>query len=167
MGAGKSTLGKQLSEQLGCPFIDTDAYIEEKEDTTIREIFSQKGEEHFRELEEKYLEDILEDHVSSQPETLEDKANCTLVLSLGGGMVTRRACADLIDRFTYCIYLKADPELIFRRISADAASRPVLGEARGQELALTIEKLYRQREPLYRALARKTIEIGAGGSSSR
>ncbi len=159
MAAGKTTLGRELARQLGAPFIDTDAYIEEKEDRTIREIFADKGEEYFRELEEKYLEDILEEHVSQHSETLEDTANCSLVLSLGGGMVTRRACAELVDRFTYCIYLKADPELLFKRLSADPASRPMLNDAQGQELSRTIEELYRQREPLYAALAKKVIPI--------
>jgi len=159
MGAGKSTLGRQLSEQLGCPFIDTDAYIEEKEGRTVREIFAEGGEEHFRELEEKYLEDILEAHISGRPETLENSRDCTLVLSLGGGMVTRKACAELIDRFTFCIYLRADINTVLKRLEGDTSSRPMLGGTEGEELRTTIETLFRQREPLYLAIARKVIDV--------
>jgi len=159
MGAGKSTLGKQLSQQLGCPFIDTDAYIEEKEGHTVREIFAEGGEEHFRELEEKYLEDILEDHISGQPETLDNNKDCTLVLSLGGGMVTRKACAELIDRFTYCIYLRADIDTVLKRLDGNVSSRPMLSGAEGAELRSTIDTLFRQREPLYLALAKKVIDV--------
>jgi len=159
MAAGKTTLGRKLAQQLGAPFIDTDAYIEEKEDRTIREIFTDKGEDYFRELEEKYLEDILEDHISQHSETLEDTTNCSLVLSLGGGMVTRRACVELVDKFTYCVYLKVEPEILFKRLSVDSASRPMLGGAQGKELMETIEKLFRQREPLYLALAKKIIPM--------
>ena len=72
MGAGKSTIGKQLAQSIKCPFIDLDAYIEEKEGKTISEIFGEKGEGGFRELELNYLEDVLEDHIAEHPETLED-----------------------------------------------------------------------------------------------
>ncbi|MBO7764442.1 MAG: dephospho-CoA kinase, partial [Bacteroidales bacterium] len=58
MGAGKSTIGKQLAQSIKCPFIDLDAYIEEKECETISEIFGEKGEGGFRELELNYLEDL-------------------------------------------------------------------------------------------------------------
>ena len=51
MGSGKSTIGRQLSEKLGMRFIDTDTYIEQKEGMTISQIFEEKGEEYFRELE--------------------------------------------------------------------------------------------------------------------
>lgn len=159
MGAGKTTLGKQLAQQLGCPFIDTDSYIEEKEGHSVSEIFAEGGEEHFRSLEEKYLEDILENHVSGQPETLENNRDCTLVISLGGGMVTRKVCAELIDKFTYCIYLRTDIETLLKRLRNDVGTRPMLAGAEGGDLRSTIETLYRQREPLYRALARKIIDV--------
>lgn len=159
MGAGKTTLGKQLAQQLGCPFIDTDSYIEEKEGHSVSEIFAEGGEEHFRSLEEKYLEDILENHVSGQPETLENNRDCTLVISLGGGMVTRKVCAELIDKFTYCIYLRTDIDTLLKRLRNDVGTRPMLAGAEGGNLRSTIETLYRQREPLYRALARKIIDV--------
>ena len=72
MGAGKTTIGKQLAQSVKCPFVDLDAYIEEKEGKTISEIFEQSGEKGFRDMEFNYLQDILEDHIAEHPETLED-----------------------------------------------------------------------------------------------
>ena len=88
MAAGKTTMGRELSARLGAPLIDTDAYIEEREGKTISEIFAAEGESGFRRIEAECLEDILEEHISQHPETLEDMTRCTLVLSLGGGIVT-------------------------------------------------------------------------------
>ena len=83
MAAGKTTMARELSAKVGAPMIDTDAYIEEREGKTISEIFAAVGEPGFRKIEEECLEDILEEHISEHPETLEDMHRCTLVLSLG------------------------------------------------------------------------------------
>ncbi len=174
MGAGKTTIGKQLAQSIKCPFIDLDAYIEEKEGKTISEIFEASGESGFREKELNYLQDILEDHITQHPETLEDlppftpestaddapvaTRGCTIVLSLGGGIVTNPECAELISRFTYCMYIHTDIEVIKKRLSqqAEAAGRPMLGGESGDALLARIEKLYKERTPLYTRLARKT-----------
>lgn len=159
MGAGKTTTGAQLAKTLKCPFVDLDSYIEKKEGKTITEIFEEGGEASFRTLEENSLQDVLENHISEHPETLEDadapKKVCTLVLSLGGGIVTNPAAAELISRFTYCIYIKTDIETILQRLEDESSSRPMLsGEGSLRE---KIEKLYYEREPLYRSLAKKII----------
>jgi shikimate kinase len=174
MGAGKTTIGKQLAQSIKCPFIDLDAYIEEKEGKTISEIFEAVSEAGFREKELNYLQDILEDHITQHPETLDDlppftpestaddapvaTRGCTMVLSLGGGIVTNPECADLISRFTYCMYIHTDIEVIKQRLSqqAEAAGRPMLGGESGDALLARIEKLYKERTPLYTRLARKT-----------
>ena len=119
MAAGKTTMGRELSAKLGAPLIDTDAYIEEREGKTVSEIFAAEGESGFRRIEEECLEDILEEHISQHPETLEDMTRCTLVLSLGGGIVTTPGCRDLISRFTYCVYVKTDIDTILDRLSKD------------------------------------------------
>lgn len=157
MAAGKTTLGKELSAKLGAPMIDTDAYIEEKEGRTISEIFAAEGEAGFRRIEEQALEDILEEHISQNPETLEDMSRCTLILSLGGGIVTTPGCRDLISRFTYCVYVKAGLDTLLERLSKDTGGRTLL-ENRGEaSLREVIERLYHEREPLYESLARTTV----------
>ena len=123
MAAGKTTMARELSAKVGAPVIDTDAYIEEREGKTISEIFAAVGEPGFRKIEEECLEDILEEHISEHPETLEDMHCCTLVLSLGGGIVTTPGCRDLISRFTYCVYVKTDIDTIFNRLSKDTGGR--------------------------------------------
>ena len=72
MAAGKTTMARELSAKVSAPMIDTDAYIEEREGRTISEIFAAVGEPGFRKIEEEFLEDILEEHISEHPETLED-----------------------------------------------------------------------------------------------
>ena len=146
MAAGKTTMGRELSARLGAPLIDTDAYIEEREGKTISEIF-----------EAECLEDILEEHISQHPETLEDMTRCTLVLSLGGGIVTTPGCRDLISRFTWCVYVKADIDTLFDRLSKDTGGRTLLENRGGVPLRQVIERLYKEREPFYEALARTTV----------
>ena len=127
MAAGKTTVGKELSERLGAPMIDTDAYIEENEGKTISEIFEESGESGFRKIEETCLEDILEEHIAEHPETLEDKTS------------------------------KADIETLFERLSKDTGGRTLLENRGDVPLRQVIERLYKEREPFYEALARTTV----------
>lgn len=177
MASGKTTLGQQLAQSLRCDFIDLDQHIEEKEGKTVAEIFATTSEAHFRELEEKYLEDLLEEHISDNPQTLEDlpprsddsaddaaipTRNCTLVLSVGGGCVMSDLCAELLDRFTCCIYLETDFNALFARLEQpqQQENRPLIsGAAQSGQMREQIEKIFRQREPHYRKLARKTIRF--------
>lgn len=158
MAAGKTTLGRELSARLGAPVIDTDSRIEEREGKTISEIFaSEGGESGFRRIEEQCLEEILEEHISEHPETLEDMTRCSLILSLGGGIVTTPACRDLISRFTYCIYVKAGLDTLMERLSKDTGGRTLLENRGDSSLREVIERLYHEREPLYEALADTTV----------
>lgn len=176
MGAGKTTIGRQLAQSMKCQFIDLDAYIEEKEGKTISEIFQEGDEAKFRDLELNYLQDVLEEHISEHPETLSDlpphteesseddealtNRNCTMVLSLGGGIVTNPECTDLISRFTYCIYIHTHISTIKQRLLKESEGRPMLhgdnGDLEESALLNRIEKLYKERLPLYTSLARKT-----------
>lgn len=161
MAAGKTSIGKQLAESVKAPFVDLDAYIEDKENKTISEIFADGGEAAFRKLEEKYLEDLLEEHIVENPETIEDKdaptKKCTMVLSLGGGAVISPLCRDLIKHLTFCIYVKTDLNTIFNRLqsSSEKEKRPLLAESRA--LRDSLEALFYQREDYYIELADKTI----------
>ncbi len=165
MAAGKTTLGQSLGKSLGAPVIDLDAYIEEREGKDISQIFTESGEVKFREVELDCLEEVLEDHISKNPETLDDKTRCSLVLSLGGGIVMTPDCRDLISRFTYCVYLKREPEVILQHLLKDSvSSRPMLEKgmqnSEGDEqtrVRAAIETLYRERAPYYEQLADKIV----------
>ncbi len=165
MAAGKTTLGQSLGKSLGAPVIDLDSFIEQREGKDISKIFAEQGEGKFREIELDCLEQVLEDHISENPETIEDQTRCSLVLSLGGGIVMTPACRELISRFTYCVYLKRDPEVIIQHLLADKnSSRPVLEKAAkdadGDEIArmrAAIDTIYRERAPFYEELADKVV----------
>ena len=81
MGCGKSTVGKQLAQDYGMCFLDTDAWIEDKEKITISEIFAAKGEAYFRELETKCLETLLKENIEESYNSESGK-----VISVGGGL---------------------------------------------------------------------------------
>lgn len=157
MGAGKTTAGREIAKRLGAGFIDTDAYIEEREGKSIPDIFASEGESGFRKKEEDCLEEILEKHVSANPDTLEDRTHCTLVLSLGGGIIMTKGCRELISRFTYCIYLKTDIDTVFSRLAGNTGDRPLLEGVDASSLRETIVRLYAEREKFYEELADKVI----------
>ena len=94
MGAGKTAVGNRLSKQLGYEYIDTDQYIEEKEGMTISNIFAEKGEEYFRNLETAVIKELM----------LRDKPT---IFSTGGGMPLREENAQLLKELGVVVYLKA------------------------------------------------------------
>ena len=132
-GSGKTTIGKQVAQKLGVEFIDVDNEIEMDEKTTISDIFVQKGEAYFRQLERAKISDLL------------DSFNG--VLSLGGGSVldetTRQALA-----IAPVVWLKVS--------SGDASSRVGLGLSRPVlmgNVRSTLVKLLEERTPLYEEVA--------------
>ncbi len=142
MGAGKSTVGKALAECLGYSFVDTDLWIEKKEEEIISLIFEQKGEEYFRNLETECLIQLLK----------EEKGK---VISVGGGLPLRRKNRELLKKLGMVIYLKATPEVIFERVKNDK-SRPLLQSANPKERIITMMK---EREEFYQEAACLTILV--------
>jgi shikimate kinase len=148
-GSGKTTLGRALAERISWPFLDLDHVITDRAGLSIREIFKQHGEPHFRRLETEHL--------------LESLKLTNHVLSLGGGAVlaeqNRRAIKDAGHPV---IYLRADAEELHRRIQADpatAAQRPGLTHLGGN--AEEIRQLLALREPVYQQV--KTMELHVAG----
>ncbi|OOB79983.1 MAG: hypothetical protein BEN19_07115 [Epulopiscium sp. Nuni2H_MBin003] len=109
MGTGKTTIGKELAHLLGMKFIDTDAYIEETANMSIKEIFDTKGELYFRQLEQEALL----------------KLNEPAIYATGGGILTYQENYDLL-RTRKCIYLKNGIETLYERIKNDS-NRPLVG----------------------------------------
>ncbi len=130
MGSGKSTVGKLLAAELGIAFADLDAEIEKLARRPIREIFAERGEQGFRNLETKVAESALRHGGSA-------------VISAGGGFPCREENRSLIrSTNTLVMHLDAPFELLWARI-ADDASRPLASERR------KTEELYNVRTPLY------------------
>ena len=100
--SGKSTLGKELARNLGYSFTDMDKLIETREQKTINEIFSSKGEDYFRELEKKILHTI-------QPTQ-------STVIATGGGVPCFHQNMDYIKENGISIFLNVDIDDLAKRI---------------------------------------------------
>jgi shikimate kinase len=131
MGAGKSTIGRRLSARLRLPFVDADNEIEAAAGMTIPEIFELHGEPHFRDGEARVIARLLE----SGP----------AVLATGGGSFMREETRQRIGDKAVSIWLKADADIIMRRVKR-RADRPLLHTA---DPAATVSRLMIERDPIY------------------
>jgi shikimate kinase len=131
MGAGKSTIGRRLAARLRLPFVDADVEIEAAAGMTIPEIFEIHGEPHFRDGEARVIARLLE----SGP----------AVLATGGGSFMREETRQRIHDKAVSIWLKADADIIMRRVRR-RADRPLLHTA---DPAATVNRLMTEREPIY------------------
>ncbi|MFQ5706783.1 MAG: shikimate kinase [bacterium] len=135
MGAGKTTIGRVLAQKLSRTFVDTDALIEEKAGKSIPEIFTERGEGYFRDLESEVIEAVA--------------ASQNYVVALGGGTVLRDANWQKIRRSGATVYLKWKLPTLLPRIVNDR-NRPLLRVGSGVDSNLEkIERLFLQRSPLY------------------
>ena len=143
MGSGKSTVGKALAAERGMEFLDTDAMIEEGEGCTIREIFENRGEAAFRDLETKYLEKLSVTAVNT-------------VIATGGGMVLRSENRELMKKTGLVVWLKAGEETTFDRVKNDTG-RPLLDSAGEEELKKKISAMLKERGAAYEAAADRVV----------
>ena len=142
MGAGKTTIGKLLSNKLSYDFFDLDRIIEQKSGVKINTIFEIEGEIGFREREYHVLSDSIE----------REKA----VISTGGGIVTnKRSKMLLLKNHALIIYLKANIQTLFNRLKNDNA-RPILNNIDNKEQM--IERILEEREPIYMDLADMVVD---------
>jgi shikimate kinase len=132
MASGKTTVGRALAEHIGWPFADMDAEIEAREGRAIPQIFSERGEAGFREIESQ----VLRSHVRS----VETGHPC--VLALGGGAFVQPANRELLQNNGVTLWLDCPFEVIQRRLNGDV-SRPLAAQANG------VGRLYEDRKPLY------------------
>lgn len=131
MGTGKTLVGKLLSQRIGWAFLDLDDLIEAKEGLKIVEIFAQKGEPYFRNLETQVLKEV-----SSQ-----DK----LVVACGGGIVLKEENLSLINNSGVGFCLEAKPQIIYER-TKNFSHRPLLNVENPQA---KIKALLKERAPFY------------------
>jgi shikimate kinase len=131
MGAGKSTIGRRLSARLRLPFVDADTEIEAAAGMSISDIFETHGEPHFRDGEARVIARLLD--------------NGPAVVATGGGAFMREETRDRIRAKAISIWLKAEAEIILRRVRR-RSDRPLLQTA---DPAATIERLLVEREPVY------------------
>ena len=144
MGAGKTTLGKALSKELGIPFYDLDWYIESRMRRTVEQIFAENGEEGFRKIEYNMLHEVAE---------FED-----VIISCGGGTPCIFDNMDYLNQQGETIYLKATPEVLLGHLKMGKVVRPLLKGKSQEEMKTFIEEQLEKREPFYNK-ARHTIDI--------
>lgn len=135
MGAGKTTLGKALALDLGLEFIDMDWYIENRYRKTISQIFQEKGEEGFRQLERKVLHETGE---------IED-----VVISCGGGTPCFYDNMEYMNRQGQTLLLSASMEALLRRLNISRKKRPILKDKTPEQLEQFVREALEQRAPYY------------------
>ncbi len=129
MGAGKTTLGHEVAERLGRPFVDLDAEIERHASESISTIFATRGEVEFRAIEQQLAREAL----NSAPPA---------VISLGGGAMVSQQTAQLLHERAFTVFVEVDVEEAWRR--ARRSERRPLAQSEVQ-----FRQLYEQRLPLY------------------
>src|SRR4029077_6262141 len=131
MGAGKSTVGRLLARRLGRCFVETDAMITAREGRSIPEIFADRGEAYFRQLEAEALEALTEkrDHV----------------VATGGGFPCSPGAMDRLLQLGTVVWLAADFEAVYARAKR-IGGRPMLADRTAEDAAA----LYRVRQEVYR-----------------
>lgn len=141
MGAGKTTVGTLLAEELGCCYLDSDAEVEASTGMTVREIFETKGEAAFRAEEARVLR-----------EALAEPARC--VISVAGGAVLAEENRALIASGGTTVWLRASIATLAKRV-ASGDHRPLLGD----DPAAALERLHKARRPVYEQLADVVVDV--------
>ncbi len=135
MGAGKTTVGKALSKELGIAFYDLDWYIESRMRKTVSKIFAEKGEEGFRKIEYNMLHEVAE---------FED-----IIISCGGGTPCFFDNIDYLNQQGETIYLKARPDVLYGHLKMAKVERPLLKDKSPEEMQQFIGEQLEKREPYY------------------
>ena len=132
MGVGKSSIGRRLATRLGIPFVDADTEIEKAAGMSITDIFAHRGEADFRSGEARVIARLLD----GGPQ----------VLAAGGGAFMNEGTREAICAKGVSIWLQADLDVLFRRISKRRNERPLLQTG---DPEATLRALLAEREPTY------------------
>ena len=135
MGSGKTTVGKALAKEIGLPFYDLDWYIESRMRKKVSQIFAERGEEGFRQIERNMLHEVAE---------FED-----VVISCGGGTPCFFDNMDYLNGQAQVVWLKADPEVLHKHLLMGKGDRPLLKGKSPDELIQFIREQLEKREPYY------------------
>jgi shikimate kinase len=144
MGSGKTSVGRELAALLGLPWADLDALLVQAHGPIPRQ-FERDGEAKFRQRESRLLAQALRRGG---------------VLSTGGGVVLAKGNRSQLKR-QLCVYLRASPAVLAKRLKGEAAGRPLL---KGQALGPRLRRLSAERGRFYRECATLTVQAGLGSA---
>jgi shikimate kinase len=150
MGSGKSHWGRLLSDSMQVPFYDLDDEIVQRAGKTVTEIFSDLGEEQFREMEKYILEELTERHEE-------------LVVSCGGGTPCFFGNIDFMKAHGKVIWLNTSVDTLVNRLMREKNHRPLLRDIPNAELKTVITKKLHDRKLYYKqanlSLAEETLSL--------
>jgi shikimate kinase len=141
---GKTTLGRALATRLGWEFADADDRVEAMAGQSIAAIFATTGEGRFRDLEAEAIRQLCQ--------------HDRIVLATGGGAVLRTETRDLLNSTCHVVWLTADVETMLARLEADASTPGRRPSLTGLPPRAEIERLIRDRRPLYAATAHRIVD---------
>ena len=144
MGSGKTTVGKALSKATGMMFYDMDWYIESRMRKTVSQIFAERGEEGFRQIEYNMLHEVAEFE--------------NVIISCGGGTPCFFDNMDYLNQQGDVVYLKATPETLYKHLMMAKVERPLLKGKSPEELIAYITEHLQERAPFYEK-ARHTLDV--------
>lgn len=136
MGAGKSTIGRQLAQQLNMEFVDSDQEIEQRAGADISWIFDVEGESGFRKREERIINELTQRQ--------------GIVLSTGGGAILSKDTRNYLSARGIVIYLQTTVDKQYERTQRDK-KRPLLQDV--EDPRQVLEDLTKIRNPLYEEIA--------------
>ncbi len=142
MGSGKTRVGKRISQELGLGFVDVDRAISKKLNMSLKEIFQKFGEPFYRALETMTIKELAENKERK-------------VISLGAGLPMQEQNQKYIPALGTVVYIKGSYETLRKRL--EDSSNPLL---EGEDHEEKIQKLLKQRDPVYAQFADIVVETG-------
>ena len=144
MGAGKTTIGKALSKELGATFYDLDWYIESRMRKTVKQIFDEYGEDGFRKIEHNMLHEVAEFE--------------NVIISCGGGTPCFFDNIEYMNQQGETVFLKASPEVLYGHLKMGKTVRPLLLNKTPEEVKIFINEQLEKRNPYY-SQAKYTLNV--------
>ena len=143
-GSGKMTVGRALAKELGLRFYDLDWYIESRRRKTVAQLFAEVGEDGFRQIERSMLHEVAE---------FED-----VIVSCGGGTPCFFDNMEYMTRQADVVWLKAEPEVLYKHLLMGKTERPLLKDKSPEELICFIRQQLEKRTPYY-AQAQHVVDV--------
>lgn len=136
MGAGKTTVGKELAKSLSLTFVDLDAHIQSQYHKTVSELFAEKGEAEFRRIEHQALREV--------------SGFENIIISTGGGAPCFFDNMEMMNQTGTTIYIEVSPKVLADRLLASKSVRPLIAGKSREELIPFIAKHLADRERYYK-----------------